>query len=170
MLFFYIAMGVEQVLLKEKPAKLLEISMSGSRYGRLASDCQARARTVKPRIDRIDLSEELKGPSKPYDNILPLETLDHPETLEVYDIILTADLLERLDGDTARQLVERLCEKVAKLLLVIAPHGAPSEEIFKSAGVDFHCHTLDAVPEKARVISVFPKRAQNSKNKGGGVK
>ncbi|MDR1560278.1 MAG: hypothetical protein LBS84_11405 [Clostridiales bacterium] len=151
--FYYTAAVTERVVLRKQPKTVLEISMSGSRYGRLIRDCQHRLFDSGEAIqlDRVDISEGvIPMDSRPYDRLLPIESLDHPSLLNKYDFILIADLYERLDIETGQRLLKALSEKSAKGIIVISPgepndlFGSIREEI---GALDIICQKIESGSE-----------------------
>ena len=161
-MFAETVMVLEPHILKTKPAKILEISMSeqcGCRYGRLAADCLRRIWDDRTEnyIDRVDVSEALMAGTKPYRTVFPLEILDHPESLERYDIIIITDLLEELDPRTAKALVTKLCQSVTNKLILLSSVDEPSGVIFDRNLLNITGDTYLSIPENYRFYIISPK-------------
>ena len=170
--FYYIAAEAERILLREQPKTVLEISMSGSRYGRLIGDCQRRTFGADEtlRIDRVDVSDSvIPLDSRPYSEVLPLESLDHPECFNNYDLIFIADLFEFLDGQTGWRLLDILSEKINKQILVFSREdpnvvfGRIGEELSK---LNFTWRKIDSLPDEIWMYVILPIKI---KERAGGL-
>lgn len=142
--------------------------MSGSRYGRLIADCQRRALPDEVcTLDRVDLADGTRAmDSNVYTNNLPLESLDHPESLKTYDMIFIADLFENLDNATGWRLLHALSEKVSQRVLIFC-EGDPRVVFGKTPEeyrhMDIRCQSIDAMPNPIWLYTAAPISAAQPK-------
>ena len=162
MFFYYAAAALEPTILALRPRRVLEISMSsnsGSRYGRLISNCQRQAlknsnlKKLKTYIDRIDLEAKIEDDTKPYDRILPISVLDDTENMDNYDLIMIADLIEKLGEDTVKTFVLE-CLGYAKLLLIITMSNISVNDIFVGEKVSVKSTIIQAIPNNFTIHTI----------------
>jgi len=120
--FFELSPTVEDMLIKEHPLSVLEISSHSAKYGKLILDCQQRSLLQEYKIDRVDLTNGqqliLDGV---YNNIFQADILNNMDMLDGYDVIIIMHLFEHLSGTDAKSLLISLLKKVKKQILVITP-------------------------------------------------
>lgn len=121
-IIFQISSMVENIIMGEAPASILEISAYDSCFGRLFAGCQKRMGNEKYVIDRIVLNDADPGsPDHVYTNIFPLDLLERVDSMQNYDFIFIAHLFENVHPDVALGLLEKLQYKITKQILIITP-------------------------------------------------
>jgi glycosyltransferase involved in cell wall biosynthesis len=155
---------VEDMVMREKPASILEISDCGLRFGALFAGCLERIGAAGCRIDRINLSPG-DIPQGLYASVLPAAALNGPDALGVYDFIFISGLPERIKLEDAHKLIATLQEHVTKQILVVTPEYLPGRtpprrEYHPVAftGLDFSYWMLKAPEGNWQFYSFFKKQ------------
>jgi len=118
---------IEEVLLREQPESVLEISGYDGCFAKLMDECLEQNHSKKKpnraiRTDRIDLMDSgLPEDKHRYDNIYKSDCLNTNYKLKEYDIIVVIHLFENLQADDAKLMLSDLLSKAKMSVLVFTP-------------------------------------------------
>ncbi len=141
---------VEDMVMREKPAAILEIGDYNTRYGELFESCQKRLQITGGAIDRLSLRPG---------------TLDNIDALGVYDFIFIHGLPERVPREEAMALLLKLRNHVAKQILIVTPEYLPGKTPPKRefhpialTGLDFSYWMFKSAKGNWQFYSIFKKQ------------
>jgi glycosyltransferase involved in cell wall biosynthesis len=113
---------VEDMVMREKPETILEISEHSLRYCKLFADCQKRLGIDGGRIYRLSLQSSGVQNS----HLLPLVTFNKIDSLGIYDFIFIPELPKGMSRDEAVEFCTTLQRHVTKQVLFVTPEYAPN--------------------------------------------
>jgi len=172
---------LEEVLVNEKPQKILEISGFDDCAARLISECvehtnndhqnndntnkiENKTRTIS--IERVDLLDSIHiNTDNIYDNIYSYAYLNDIDLMKKYDMIFIFHLFENLPAEEAKSMLVELLKKTEKSIILVTPiypYDLETDNAIASIrtyhpifflGMDFSYKRQDDI----QIYSFFPK-------------
>jgi glycosyltransferase involved in cell wall biosynthesis len=118
--YYQLSKKIKEFVAQERPKSILEISASKKRYGAIFKSI-FNFKSGEQIIDRINLNNNSNLPSDFYNNIYGSYILKNIASLDLYDVIFIADLLENTTIDVARKIIKALLAKTNNSIIAMTP-------------------------------------------------
>lgn len=128
---------VLQLVSEVKPQSILDVGIGWGKYGALFRMCfesgyanLSDRKNWQIRIDGIEAFPEYVGDIQRaiYDNIIIGQAENVISSLNNYDVIFLGDVIEHLEKEAGKLLIDELLKRANKMVLVITPNGPYAQD------------------------------------------